>query len=242
MSPLFPPIAFSQTSVPCLRAAVIEAVNWLLGRLVLQLWFPDKFKYFPRLITHTLTFLSEKWFFRAVVSSPQQPWSKAKISIIFLLFGPHKPDDKAFLLAGFCESQKASRQVLWRVLPFSSFLTQDFSPRLHIPVLEWPAAETSHLPETLLQPSMPSPPTPTCSHGGSALSDPCRGTAWPFCYSRGKTAPVKTANVSAECTGPVVARVARGPPVDAEKDDGFHVIKTMGSLLKWKGALIFIIY
>ena len=133
MSPLFPPVAFSQTSVPCLRAAVIEAVNWLLGRLVLQLWFPDKFKYFPRLITHTLTFLSEKWFFRAVVSSPQQPWSKAKISIIFLLFGPHKPDDKAFLLAGFCESQKASRQVLWRVLPFSSFLTQDFSPRLHHP-------------------------------------------------------------------------------------------------------------
>ena len=94
MSPLFPPIAFSQTSVPCLRAAVIEAVNWLLGRLVLQLWFPDKFKYFPRLITHSLTFLSEKWFFRAVVSSPQQPWSKAKISIILLLFGPHKPDDK----------------------------------------------------------------------------------------------------------------------------------------------------
>ena len=122
MSPLFPPIAFSQTSVPCLRAAVIEAVNWLLGRLVLQLWFPDKFKYFPRLITHTLTFLSEKWFFRAVVSSPQQPWSKAKISIIFLLFGPHKPDDKAFLLAGFCESQKApdrSCEGFCHFLPFS---------------------------------------------------------------------------------------------------------------------------
>ena len=58
-------------------------------------------------------------------------------------------------------------------LPFSLRI----SPRAStIPVLKWPAAETSHFPETLLQPSMPSPPTPICSHGGSALSDPW-GTA-----------------------------------------------------------------
>ena len=207
MSPLFPPIAFSQTSVPCLRAAVIEAVNWLLGRLVLQLWFPDKFKYFPRLITHSLTFLSEKWFFRAVVSSPQQPWSKAKISIILLLFGPHKPDDKTFFLVAFCESQTASHQVLWRVLPFSSFLTQDFSPCLHHPCpqmacswdLPFPrdtaAAQHAITPHTHLFPRW------LCS------LRPLRH-CWPFCYSRGKTALVKTANVSAECTGPLAARVA----------------------------------
>lgn len=99
------------------------------------------------LITPLLTFLSGKWFFRIAVSSPQRPWSKAKVSILFLLFGSYQPNDKALLVTGFCESEElahiqsqgASSQVPWSACHFF-FLTQDFF--LSQCVLRWPAACT----------------------------------------------------------------------------------------------------
>lgn len=148
------------------------------------------------LITPLLTFLSGKWFFRIAVSSPQRPWSKAKVSILFLLFGSYQPHDKALLVTGFCESEElahiqsqgASSQVPWSACHFF-FLTQDFF--LSQCVLRWPAAENLDSLRDTAVPKVPSPPTLTCSLCGPALSDPFqKHCCWLSCYSRGETAQV----------------------------------------------------
>lgn len=158
------------------------------------------------LITPLLTFLSGKWFFRIAVSSPQRPWSKAKVSILFLLFGSYQPHDKALLFIGFCESEElahiqsqgASSQVLWSACHFF-FLTQDFF--LSQCVLRWPAAETSDSLRDTAVPKVPSPPTLTCSLCGPALSDPSKNTAAGCLVTAGVKQP-RSAHVSAECIGP----------------------------------------
>lgn len=152
------------------------------------------------LITPLLTFLSGKWFFRIAVSSPQRPWSKAKVSILFLLFGSYQPNDKALLVTGFCESEElahiqsqgASSQVPWSACHFF-FLTQDFF--LSQCVLRWPAAETSdslrihHLPHSL-------------ALSVALLSQtPSKSTAAGCPVTAGLKQP-RSAHVSPECVGP----------------------------------------
>lgn len=136
-----PSNSFWQFSIPCLRAAVMKAVKWLPG---------TKFHSFGSHISsdtfqvpsHLSRVLSGKWFYRTAVSSPQQPWGKAEISIIFLLFGPHQPHNKALPLIGFCESEElahiqsqgASSQVLWSACHFllsdSGFLPFSACPQV----------------------------------------------------------------------------------------------------------------
>ena len=193
MSPLFLPRAFSQTSVPCLRAATTEAVNWLLVRLVLQLWLPDKFRYFPRLITHTLTFLWEMVFQSCSFKPTAALEHSQDLHNISFVWSP---------------------PTWWQSLPLSWFLwvtkslwsgtVEGFATffLFHSGFLPLPPPSPSSN-DLLLRPHISQRHCcrPACHHPHTHLSPRLCSLrslprhCWPFCYSGGKTAPVKIASL-----------------------------------------------